>query len=207
MKIILLFIGLILGIMWKDLFRAFRIISCVFTSYFIIDLIHPNTFPSFKDLDFKYIFTDFRFKKESAIYIIINWLTFYWVVKKIMYGYFKRLTLRQKEKYESFDIERDMPVFFNIIFNISLLINTLTITKLKKGNDKICKDEITDNYIDMFLIFTNITFIICLYSKRVETISFIFLLFLLFNFLVLPNVYVIFGKVVKYTEKKLMERP
>lgn len=203
MEFVILFIGLSVGIMLRDLFKVLKVFLSLLSAYWWIDYRHPFTFPSFQNLDFKYIFLEFPYQWEAFKAFAFFMLLFYYVIPLFMRKYVITFSHKQKAIFESFDIEKRMPNYFAIVFSIASFISFFVPKNISYKNPEFNVEKFADNYISTFLIILHLGTFICLTLNDFIWSSIIVVIVFLINFLGLPIIFGIYNQLINYIEKKL----
>jgi len=87
MEILILFIGLLIGIMLHNILKVLKVFLCMISTYKWFDYKHPSTLPSLESLDFKYLLFKFPYPLEAIIVFSSCMLVFYWIIKLLLQKY------------------------------------------------------------------------------------------------------------------------
>ncbi len=203
MEILLVFIGLIIGIMLHDIFKVLKFFLCFLSSYKWIDIRYPNQLPSLENLDFNYILFKFPYQTEALCVLVACWGIFYWIINLIFQKYVYKMSEKQKIRYENFKIENDMPVFFKIVYNIAYFISNLIPINYSKKDSEFSVEKFAHNYISVFTIILHFGIFLCILFNDFICISVTCLTVLLINFIALPSIFGIYDELLRYVEKSL----
>lgn len=201
MEFITLFIGLILGLMLRDLKLVLKCMLCLLSVYVALRIVHSDiTFPEIINLDFKYLFSDSKLWTEGITYFLISIGVFYWALPKFLHNYVESIISKISIAYDKINIERDYKRSINIGLKIGQFITKIIPTRRVKKELDLNADILADRYIDYFSIITHLCCITPFFIKNMFLLLVIVLFISLILFFALPYVIVLFDKIVQYTD-------
>lgn len=201
MEFITLFIGLILGLMLRDLKLVLKCMLCLLSVYIALRIVHSEIrFPEIINLDFKYLFSDSKLWTEGITYFIISIVIFYWALPKFLHNYVESITNKISIAYDKINIEKDLKKSIDFGFKIGQFITKIIPTRRVKKEMDLNADILADRYIDYFSITTHLCFITPFFLKNMFLLLIVVLFISLILFFALPYVIVLFDKIVQYTD-------